>query len=188
MRDKKCFPRVLLICFLVSTLIYSSIGAMGYTIFGIGVSSKVTLNLPWSAVASKLAIYTTTITPFAKYSLMINPMAVELEEIISTPSSPSRFHVIWSMYIQKMLVARTVNIAIAVPFFGYLMALIGSFLTSSISIIIPCILYLKIFRRRVSGPDIVIIMIILLFGVISCVVGTYSSLLKIAVHNMFWSV
>jgi vesicular inhibitory amino acid transporter len=170
---------------------YVSVGDMGYTMYDTGVSSQVTLNLPWSAIASKLAIYTTIITPFAKYSLMINPMVVALEKLISTPSSPYRIHVIWSIFIQTMLVASTVSVAIAVPFFGYLMALIGSFLTSSISIIIPCIFYLKIFRRRVSGPEIVIIMTVLLFGVVACVVGTYSSLLKLqykAIHNMFLSV
>lgn len=186
MRDRKRFPQVLLICFFLSTLMYASIGALGYMMFGNELSSQVTLNLPKSAFASKLAIYTTLMTPLAKYRVMINPLAVALEELILTPST-SRIHVIgWSVCIRTMLVASTVSVAVAVPFFGYLMAFTGSFLSSSISIIIPCICYLKIFRRRVSSREIVIIMVVLLFGIIASVVGTYSSLRNIGVQNSTW--
>lgn len=186
MRDRKRFPQVLFICFFLSTLMYASIGALGYMMFGNELSSQVTLNLPKSAIASKLAIYTTLLTPLAKYRVMINPLAVALEELILTPS-PSRIHVIgWSVCIRTMLVASTVSVAVAVPFFGYLMAFTGSFLSSSISIIIPCICYLKIFRRRVSSREIVIIMVVLLFGIIASVVGTYSSLRDIGVQNSTW--
>ncbi len=119
--------QVLVICFLLSTLMYASIGALGYMMFGNELSSQVTLNLPKSAVASKLAIYTTLITPFAKYSVTINPLAVALEELILTPSSPSRIHVIWSMCIRTMLVASTVSVAVVVPFLGMLWHLQGLF-------------------------------------------------------------
>ncbi|KAF5792048.1 putative amino acid transporter, transmembrane domain-containing protein [Helianthus annuus] len=38
----------------------------------------------------------------------------------------------------------TVIVALSLPFFGYLMSLVGALLSATTSIIIPCLWYLKI--------------------------------------------
>jgi len=51
--------QVLILCSVVCTLIYGSIAVMGYMMFGNKLESQVTLNLPRTLVASKVAIYIT---------------------------------------------------------------------------------------------------------------------------------
>nr|ADE75733.1 unknown [Picea sitchensis] len=158
-------------------MIYGGIAVMGYMMFGNELESQVTLNLPRTLVASKVAIYITLINPFAKFSLTITPLATALEELL--PSSDS-WLVLWGIGIRTLLVISTVAVALALPFFGYLMALIGSSLSCSVSIIIPSICYLKLFGASISRHEMSLIFIILILGIVTGIVGTYSSLQKIA--------
>nr|AJP06243.1 BEBT1 [Pinus tabuliformis] len=177
MKDRKQFSMVLILCFVVCTMIYGSIAVMGYMMFGNQLESQVTLNLPETLVASKVAIYITLINPFAKFSLTITPLATALEEFL--PSSGG-WLVVWGTGIRTLLVISTVAVALAVPFFGYLMALIGSLLSCSVSIIIPCICYLKLFGASMSRHEMTLIYIIVILGIVTAITGTYSSLRNIA--------
>lgn len=177
MKDRRQFSQVLILCFVVCTMIYGGIAVMGYMMFGNELESQITLNLPGTLVASKVAIYITLINPFAKFSLTITPLATALEELL--PSSDS-WLVLWGIGIRTLLVISTVAVALALPFFGYLMALIGSSLSCSVSIIIPSICYLKLFGASISRHEMSLIFIILILGIVTGIVGTYSSLQKIA--------
>ncbi|KAJ0754419.1 putative amino acid transporter, transmembrane domain-containing protein [Helianthus annuus] len=74
----------------------------------------------------------------------------------------------------------TVIVALSLPFFGYLMSLMGALLSATTSIIIPCLWYLKIsgIYRRI-GVEVVFVGFVLLRGLIVAVVGTYVSLVDI---------
>jgi len=61
MKDRRRFPRALLICFAVSTLSYGFMGVTGYLMYGDALMSQVTLNLPPGKASSKVAIYTVRI-------------------------------------------------------------------------------------------------------------------------------
>lgn len=176
MKDRRLFSQVLILCFVVCTLIYGSIAVMGYMMFGNKLESQVTLNLPRTLVASKVAIYITLINPFAKFSLTITPLATALEELLP----PNSWLVLWGTGIRTLLVISTVAVAVALPYFGYLMALIGSLLSCSVSIIIPSICYLKLFGASISKHEMSLIFIILILGTVTGIVGTYSSLQNIA--------
>ena len=151
---------------------------MGYMMFGNKLESQVTLNLPRTLVASKVAIYITLISPLAKFSLTITPLAAALEELL--PPSNSWPVMLWGTGIRTLLVISTVAVALAVPFFGYLMALIGSLLSCSVSIILPSICYLKLFGTSIAKHEMSLVFIILILGIGTGIVGTYSSLQNIA--------
>ncbi|KAG6384620.1 hypothetical protein SASPL_115234 [Salvia splendens] len=175
MRNKKQFSKVLLVCFLVCTTSYASMAVLGYLMFGSDVQSQVTLNLPTNLVSSKVAIYTTLVNPLAKYALMSRPIVMSLERRFLVGRSRR-----WSILIRTALAASTIFVALVVPFFGYLMSLVGAFLSVTASIIVPCLCYMKISGIYVRiGSELIVLCGIVVVGGVVLVVGTYTALLEI---------
>ncbi|KAF3792512.1 Vacuolar amino acid transporter 1 [Nymphaea thermarum] len=157
---------------------YASMAAIGYLMFGSHVRSQVTLNLPLDKMSSKVAIYVTLINPLTKYALVVTPIALTMEESLLFCNQN-----ITSFVARTILVATTVLVALAFPFFGYLMALIGSLFSMALSVLLPCIFYLKICKgSRRSIYELVIITAVVLVGCFIAIIGTYSSLRKIIDH------
>lgn len=77
----------------------------------------------------------------------------------------------------------SIIVAIAIPFFGYLMSLVGAFLSITASVILPCLCYLKIsgIHQR-FGFEMMFIIGIVVIGVAIMIVGTYTSLKEIIGH------
>ncbi|KAK4481597.1 hypothetical protein RD792_012499 [Penstemon davidsonii] len=178
MKDKSKFPKVLLVCFVLSTISYGSMGVIGYLMYGENVMSQVTLNLPIKNGSSKLAIYTTLINPITKYAIIVSPISIALEEkLMPRCSRPT------SLIIRTTLVLSTVIVALCVPFFGYLMAFIGAFLSISASILFPCLCYLKINKAsRSLGAELIFILVIIILGFFVAVTGTFISVRDIVKH------
>ncbi|XP_010258432.2 PREDICTED: vacuolar amino acid transporter 1-like [Nelumbo nucifera] len=176
MKHKHQFSQVLLLCFVISTIGYASMAVMGYLMFGSSVKSQVTLNLPIEKLSSRIAICTTLINPITKYALMITPIRAAFENGLPRRYNKGPIRLL----IRTTLLISTVIVALVFPFFGYLMALVGAFLSAIASMLLPCICYLKIFGNNQGlGYEPVIIMGILLFGISVVVVGTYTSLAQI---------
>ncbi|XP_059645295.1 amino acid transporter AVT1I-like [Cornus florida] len=178
MKDRSQFPKVLLVCFVLSTISYASMAVIGYLMYGENLMSQVTLNLPTRNISSKIAIYTTLINPATKYAIMVSPIVTALEAAFPFKNSRS-----FSFLIRTVLVISTVFVALAVPFFGYVMAFIGAFLSVGVSILLPCLCYLKINKGSLSfGSEMMFIVAILVMGVFVCVLGTYTSVKNIVNH------
>ncbi|TVU14241.1 hypothetical protein EJB05_37696, partial [Eragrostis curvula] len=176
MKEKKKFSRVLVICFTACTLNYGSMAILGYLMYGDDVKSQVTLNLPEGKISSKLAIYTTLINPFSKYALMVSPIAMAVEERLLAGGSKRSVNIL----VRTLIVVSTVVVALTVPFFGHLMALVGSLLSVMASMLLPCIFYLKIFgTTRCGKAEVALIAAIIVLGSLVAATGTYSSLKNI---------
>ncbi|KAH9773907.1 Aa trans domain-containing protein [Citrus sinensis] len=169
---------VLAACFIISTANYGSMAILGYLMYGDHLKSQVTLNLPIRKISSKLAIYTTLINPLTKYAVIITPIATALED---TPHLRKSRPI--SILVRTVLVISTVIVAITIPFFGYVLAFTGSFLGVTVSILLPCLCYLRINKTaRRFGLELMLIVGILLIGALAAVVGTYTSLKQIVTH------
>ncbi|PNY12681.1 vacuolar amino acid transporter 1-like protein [Trifolium pratense] len=160
MKDRKQFSKVLLVCFVASTIIYGTVAVLGYRMFGDHLKSQITLNLPTNTISTKIAIYTTVINPFTKYPIVITPITNAIEE---------KWHLCKSRPISILfrttIVVSSVLVALFVPFFGYIMAFIGAFLSVAISLLFPCLCYLKIHKAaRRFGLELIIIIGILIIG------------------------
>ncbi|TYI30795.1 hypothetical protein ES332_A05G412300v1 [Gossypium tomentosum] len=176
MKKKHQFSNVLIVCFIFCTITYASMAIFGYLMFGPQIQSQVTLNLPASKMSSKVAIYTTLVNPIAKYALMVTPIVNAIKTRFSCRCNP-RF---LSILIGTNLLISTVLVALAIPFFGSLMSLVGALLSITASVILPCLCYLKIsgIYRRFNG-QLVCMCFIIIVGVCLVIFGTYRSVLDI---------
>uniref|UniRef100_A0A7N0RHM9 Amino acid transporter transmembrane domain-containing protein n=1 Tax=Kalanchoe fedtschenkoi TaxID=63787 RepID=A0A7N0RHM9_KALFE len=170
------FPMVLLTSFGICTLLYAGVAVMGYTMFGESTESQFTLNMPTDLLASKIAVWTTVVNPFTKYALTITPVALSLEELI--PSNQMKSY-IYSILIRTALVVSTLLVGLAIPFFGLVMALIGSFLTMLVTLILPCLCFLSITKGKITRLQGCICAFIIAVGAMSSGFGTYSAVSKI---------
>ena len=151
---------------------------LGYLMFGENVLSQVTLNLPTQKISSKIAIYTTLINPITKYAIIVSPIATAIEDTSLFHNSRPI-----SLLIRTGLVISTVVVALLIPFFGYVMAFIGSFLSVSVSLLFPCLCYLKIYKAYLRfGSELMLIVAILVMGILVAVTGTYTSVKEIVKH------
>lgn len=172
------FTPILTISFIICTTMYGGMAIMGFTMFGEETQSQITLNLPDQFVASKIALWTTVVNPFTKYALTITPVALSLEELF--PSSGYTLKSYWiSISIRTILVVSTLCVALLVPFFGYVMAFIGSFLSMLVCLIFPAACFLKIVGNKATILQRLFCVIIILIGATCAITGTYSSLVGI---------
>ncbi|XP_058204591.1 amino acid transporter AVT1C-like [Rhododendron vialii] len=170
------YPAVLLTSFGICTLMYAGVAVMGYMMFGELTLSQFTLNMPQHLVASKIAVWTTVVNPFTKYALTMTPVAMSLEELI--PSNHLKSH-IYSILIRTALVISTLVVSLTIPFFGLVMAFIGSLLTMLVTLILPCACFMSILRGKITRLQGLLCILIIAVGVVSAVFGTYSSLSQI---------
>ncbi|KAL8526894.1 hypothetical protein ACS0TY_015947 [Phlomoides rotata] len=125
MQDPSRFPSVLIISFVVAGLLYAGVAVCGFLMFGEAISPQFTLNLPKRLIASNIAGWSVVLAPLTKYALSITPVALAMEELL--PSAQLRSHTT-PILIRSSLVLSTLIVALTVPYFGFVMAFIGSFL------------------------------------------------------------
>lgn len=174
------YPSVLFTCFAICTALFGLVAAMGYTMFGESTLSQFTLNMPQELVASKVAVWTTVVNPITKYALTLTPLALSLEELI--PANHLKSH-IYAIIIRTALVVSTLCIALSVPFFGLVMAFIGSLLAMLVTLILPCVCYLSIVKGKVTWLQGTLCTLTIAVGAVCSIIGTTSALSKI-IHNL----
>lgn len=147
---------------------------MGAKLFGPTVNPQITLNMPSGLIVTKLALWAVVLTPMTKYALEFAPFAIQLEH--SLPSSmASRTKMIVRGTIGSLLLLMILALALSVPYFEHVLSLTGSLVSISISVVIPCVFYLRICWPRVPGVAVAVNVVFVVVGVVLGVVGTVSS-------------
>uniref|UniRef100_A0A0E0N8F1 Amino acid transporter transmembrane domain-containing protein n=2 Tax=Oryza rufipogon TaxID=4529 RepID=A0A0E0N8F1_ORYRU len=163
-----------------------AIGLYGYCYSGHGVFPNI-----YSSLKNRNHIGLSSIL-FAGAAVMGYKMFGESTESQFTLNLPENLVVskvaVWTtkyaniIMLRSSLVVSTLLIALSVPFFGLVMALVGSLLTMLVTYILPCACFLAILKRKVTWHQIAACSFIIVVGVCCACVGTYSSLSKI-IHN-----
>ncbi|XP_021620960.1 amino acid transporter AVT1D isoform X2 [Manihot esculenta] len=147
MKEPSSFTLVLIISFTFCWFMYTAVAISGFLIFGDSIKSQFTLNMPVQLTASKLAVWTAVVNPMTKYALTIAPVAMSLEELM--PSGRLRSYSV-SLIIRTTLVVSTLIVAQTFPYFGFVMAFIGSSLAMIVAVIFPCTCYLCLLHERLT--------------------------------------
>lgn len=86
--------------------------------------------------------------------------------------------------IRTSLILSTIIVALVVHFFGYLMSLVGAFLSVTASILLPCSCYLKILGsyRKFGLELLFIVRRIMSMGLSVADMGTYTALVQLVRH------
>ena len=123
----------------------------------------------WGTISTVL----TASLPFTKFALTLSPVAEAVEELLPMSLKESKFQA-FSMALRVALVGLAASVALSLPFFGYVAAVIGSICSITISVILPSICYISIYRDR-RPLALAIPAIVAAFGVFCAVYGTYVS-------------
>ncbi|CAI9098296.1 OLC1v1034917C1 [Oldenlandia corymbosa var. corymbosa] len=175
MKEPSRFPSILVISFSMAFILYTGVAMCGFLMFGEATKPQFTLNLPTKFAATGVAGWIMVLTPVTKYALTVTPIAFGLEDLL--PSARFRTYGV-SILIRTMLVISTLTVALAVPYFGSLMALIGSLLVMLVSLVLPCVCYIRL--EKLKANQIVVCSVIILVGISCSIVGTISAIKSVA--------
>ncbi|CAA3009459.1 vacuolar amino acid transporter 1-like [Olea europaea subsp. europaea] len=144
MKNRSKFPKVLLICFTLSTINYGTMAILGYAMYGGNLMSM-------KSISSKISIYTTLINPITKYAIIVSPIASALDDALSSHSSklarrPVRLIIKTVLVISTTVVATGVLFYFVTSLYGVFVIFFDSFkpeLGAFVSIIAVCIFFFQ---------------------------------------------
>ncbi|CAG8485557.1 413_t:CDS:2 [Diversispora eburnea] len=166
MQEPHKYNKMVDITYFVTASVYIVMAVCGYAMFGLTTMQEVTIN------------------PIAKYALMINPINLTLEiAYFSIPNIENWFNkgrgrrsavkVISRMSVSLVVVL----IAIQFPGFDRVMGILGSFFSYTISVVFPCMCYLKLFGRELSWKEYILNVVIIGISICLSALGTIWSFL-----------
>ncbi|XP_036424411.1 proton-coupled amino acid transporter 1 isoform X1 [Colossoma macropomum] len=178
MQKPQKFSLVLFLGMGIVTMLYISLGTIGYVTFGDHIKGSITLNLPdcWMYQIVKLlysfGIYITYALQFYVPAEILIPLAVERVD--------PRWELLVDLSIRVGLVIFTCALAILIPELDLVISLVGSVSSSALALILPPLLQVVTFHSEgLSGWIVLKNIIISVFGLVGFVAGTYISIVEI---------
>ncbi|KAJ8347958.1 hypothetical protein SKAU_G00265470 [Synaphobranchus kaupii] len=178
MQRPQHFSTVLYLGMGLVTLLYISLGTIGYLCFGDQIGASITLNLPncWLYHIVKLlycfAIYITYGLQFYVPAEIIIPLAMV--------HIPQRWQFPVDLAIRTALVTLTCALAILIPELDLVISLVGSMSSSLLALILPPILQILTFHNEGLSTWLLLKnAIISLLGILGFAAGTYVTMSEI---------
>ncbi|ORX54011.1 hypothetical protein DM01DRAFT_1383410 [Hesseltinella vesiculosa] len=192
MAQPKQFGKVVDITYLFTFALYLAISFSGYLMFGRTTMQEITENLAatpgYTVWINQGASYIILLMPIAKYGLMLNPITVSFEiwlqgrcqsaggdKDIKTPW----YYTPVTILGRIILSAITLAIAIVIPGFDHVIALLGSLFSYGISVIFPVICYIKLYRDSMTFTELCLNCSLLLICFVLSFLGTVWSFIPV---------
>lgn len=155
---------------------YIGVGFFGYLKYGDAVLGSITLNLPPSDNLAQMVKILMSLAIYFTYALMLYVPAE-----IMWPHIKNRFHTARSRRIgeyafRAFLVTVTFIFAAVIPHIGLFISLIGAMSSSTLALIFPPILEIVTFWHCLTRATLIKCILIMSFGLMCFVTGTYASL------------
>lgn len=169
-KDKEKFGGVLGVGMLLISLLYASFAALGYLAFGEGTQEIITTNLG-QGVVSALVQLGLCINLFFTFPLMMNPVY----EVVERRLCDYKF----CLWMRWLLVFGVSLVALMVPNFADFLSLVGSSVCVILSFVLPAMFHYLVFREEIGWSKMVCDGLLVVFGLVIAVTGTWSSLMNI---------
>jgi len=172
MKEPAKFPQVLNVAYIIVALLCSFVGGAGYYMYGPRAADVVIFNLP-TALATFCSCLV-LINPIAKFALTMEPVAAAATRAANASSGLPRLAVRTAVAVAILLAARSL------PFLAPFMALVGSFMTISVSVTFPALCNLILCREGMTAGRKAWNYFVALLGVTCTVAGTAASMKSLA--------
>ncbi|KAI8319415.1 hypothetical protein GQ54DRAFT_299356 [Martensiomyces pterosporus] len=184
MKNPKMWNRVLGSAMTVVTCTYLFIAIVGYWAFGDQVMSPVLENLPQNAATKAAKILISLHVIFAS-PVMATSLALELELAMNiTKERLGKVkEFVFRALFRTLFFAAMTGVAIGIPYFGDIIALVGSFSTSILLFIVPTVCYVKLRGwRNIKWYFWIISVAVVGLGFYVCVLGAKGAIESLQQH------
>ncbi|XP_037531572.1 proton-coupled amino acid transporter 1 [Nematolebias whitei] len=182
MQKPQKFTEVMYLGMGIVTVLYISLGTIGYMCFGEHIGGSITLNLPncWMYQVVKLLYCFGIFVTFALQFYV--PAEIIIPWIVARVSE--RWETPVDLLVRTFLVIITCTLAILIPELDLVISLVGSVSSSFLALIFPPILQLLAFHTEGLSPLVFVKnTIISVVGFIGFLAGTYIAIVEIIARN-----
>ncbi|GIL72720.1 hypothetical protein Vretifemale_3019 [Volvox reticuliferus] len=144
MKEPQHFPQVLNVAYLVVAVLCTLMGGAGYYMYGTGALDLITFNL--TGVLAAVCASVILVNPIAKFALTMEPVSAALQSVV-----PGGQQGLIRLVVRTALGIAILAAARSLPFLAHLMALVGSFMTISVSVTFPPLCHQVLCGDR-NGP------------------------------------
>lgn len=155
------------------------VAVSGYYMFGNEVQDQITISLEESSsavLAMECLTWLMILTAFSKFTLTMFPLAIGIEELVAPFLPHERAMELASGLIKLMLILASLGVAMFVPSFSFICALVGLICTMIVSVIFPAAAHLQLFGDTLSVSEIIMNWILIFLGGFVAVVGTIATI------------
>ncbi|GAB5371382.1 hypothetical protein AAMO2058_001575000 [Amorphochlora amoebiformis] len=191
MADKKGYNQAVDWAFYISFAFYGAMAAGGYLCWGEKVLDQVTLNLP-EGVAADSVVLLVVVNTMLSYPLIMTAPIEATEDFMGVNQLRMRspcLAALSTVVIRSVLVLGTLVVALTVSNFALIATFIGAVFTMSVSLIFPCIIYLKLLhyglpdklrdKKGLGCAEILWNIFLILVGIAGMITGVWQGILQL---------
>ncbi|CAG8776911.1 5081_t:CDS:2, partial [Gigaspora rosea] len=187
MREPDKFTKIVNVSYTFSIIIYILTAVCGYLMFGNLAEPEITQNIMSMSnhlqILNQSIVWLVAISLFGKFPLVLDPVNLYIEthylSKVNKWICPHYDCPLFIRFLSRMLISIiVVLISIKFPNFDRIMELIGSFSLYAVSLIFPCLFYLKLYSNNLRWWEWLINLLIILVCAILAILGTIWAFLQ----------
>jgi amino acid permease len=175
MEDRSRFPLVISVAYLFVGILSIFVSVVGYRMFGATTMKEITMNLSnptlmYPAALQQFTIGLMAINAMTKYPLTVGGVNLNLESLLVSLRWWDNGSMSSRIALRSLVAACVATTSILFPSIHKVLAILGSFFSFLVCVIIPCICHLKLFE--LSSSERLRIRIVVIFASILATIGT----------------